>query len=152
MGLHFWIPSYSTVWMNMKSQLLSKHFFFFLHLYLFSTALNTGEVHFTCLCGSRTWIMNLKEHLPSCKAVPWVLQGNRVTKGATREVLHYTYLLVISGGGVEGGCLAPKMVFALQDVGKKCQAKKKKQKPNRYFTWCGNESTAQQQTWLTHVQ
>lgn len=27
---------------------------------------------------------------------------------------------------MEGGCLAPKMVFALQDVGKKCQAKKKK--------------------------
>lgn len=38
-----------------------------------------------------------------------------------RREQHETFsntLLIVSRGGVEGGCLASKMVFALQDVGK----------------------------------
>lgn len=60
--------------------------------------------------------------LPHAKQCHEFFKGT-VTKGATREVLQYTYLLIISGGGVEGGCLAPKIMFALQDVGKNAKQK-----------------------------
>lgn len=81
--------------------------------------------------------------LPHAKQCHELFKG-MVTKGATREVLQYTYLLIVSGGGVEGGCLAPRITFAVQDVGK--NAKQKTNHPNRYFTGCRKESTAQQQT------
>lgn len=145
-GLRFWVSSYWTVWLNTKCQLLFEHFF--LHLYLFSATQNTEEVHFYM----PFWKQDLDyDHPSSCKAVSGVLQGNRVTKGATWEVLQYTYLLIIPWGGGEAGCPAGSGNDVCSTrCWKKCQAENNP--PNRYFTCCRNENTAQQQTRLTCVQ
>lgn len=59
--------------------------------------------------------------LPHAKQCHEFFKGTELQK-EQHERLSST-LLIISGGGVEGGCLAPKMVFALQDVGKNAKQK-----------------------------
>lgn len=76
--------------------------------------------------------MNLNEYLPSCKAVPHVLQESKSYERSDIRGSPLHLSLNCSWGGVGGGCLAPKVVFGLQDVGEKYQAKNKQ--PNRYFT------------------